>query len=173
MRRRVKWSGIAKVSTFYPLDSIEGGAAKSRVGPHSRSPPLEAPSFRRHISGVKMAAGRADDSLLLPAISTPFLPSLLPPSLATQLCSSSFPCPARSTPGPPRGPPTAPSFISVQTKAPKWLECLRQMDPWAFFRALAQLRISVSKSKTVRRSEGRCSRHSPSPIRRRRRRRAN
>ena len=134
--------------------------------------PLEAPSFRRHISGVKMAAGRADgDSLLLPAISTPFLPSPLPPSLATQLCSSSFPCPTRST-------PTArvahrPSFISVQTKAPKWLECLRQMDPWAFFRALARLRISVSKSKTVRRSEGRYSRHSPSPIRRRRRRRAN
>ena len=125
--RWVKSSGIAKVSTFYPLDSIEDGAAKSQVcsaQPLSPLPLEEAPSFRRHISEVKMAGGRkaveeaVAAELLLAAISTSLLPSF-----PTQLCSSSYSCPARR----PRR--ARPSFISVQTKAPKWLECLRQMAP--------------------------------------------
>ena len=142
----------------------------------SRSPPLEAPSFRRHISGVKMAAGRTGGRLAPPSRHLHSLPSFpassFPPCHTTLLLVFPLPRP-RPRPFDARRAAHRPSFISVQTKAPKWLECLHQMDPWAFFRALAELRISVSKSKTVRRSEGRYSRHSPSPIRRRRRRRAN
>ena len=143
-RRWVKSSGIEEVSTFYPLDSIEDGAAKSQVcsaQPLSPLPLEEAPSFRRHISGVKMAGGWRAELRLPAAISTsPFLLSFLP-SLPTQLCSSSFP-----------------SFISVQTKAPKWLECLRQMDALSFLGSPSNNSKCLNRRDALYASENRAAR---------------
>ena len=82
--------------------------------------------------------GRRAAELRLPAaISTsPFLPSL-----PTQLCSSSFP-----------------SFISVQTKAPKWLECLRQMDALSFLGSPSNNSKCLNRRDAVSASENRAAR---------------
>ena len=162
--RRVKWSGIAKVSTFYPLDSIEDGAAKSRVGPHSSRGSIFSATYKWGQDGSR--TGR----LAPPSRHLHSLPSLLPSphNFAPRLS------PAPPVRRPPRGSPTVPLLFQFKQKPQSGSSVsARWTHGRAFFRALAQLRVSVSKSKTVRRSEGRYSRHSPSPIRRRRRRRAN
>ena len=110
--------------------------------------------------------GRTTRSSFPPSPLPSFLPS--PHNFAPRLS------PAPPVRRPPRGPPTAPLLFQFKQKPQSGSSVsARWTHGRAFFRALAQLRISASKSKTVRRSEGRYSRHSPSPIRRRRRRRAN
>ena len=120
------------------------------------APPLEeAPSFRRHISGVKMA------QLLLPAISTSLLPSLLPYShnFAPLLSPA----------------PSAPLLFQFKQKPQSGSSVSAR---WTHGRFEARLSIQLSKRLNRRdllsTSEnqtdgGKCCRHSPSQIRRRRR----
>ena len=172
----MKWSGIAKVSTFYPLDSIEDGAAKSRVG---HQPPLPLSSSRGSIFSATYKWGQDGSRTGGRTTRSSFPPSPLPSVLPCFLLPSPHNFAPRLSPAPPdgrppAGPPTAPLLFQFKQKPQSGSSVsARWTHGRAFFRALAQLRISVSKSKTVRRSEGRYSRHSPSPIRRRRRRRAN